>query len=385
MGAVSILPLLPVTLFLPILPEVATSLGVSSAEIQLALPLFVLTQVFAMPIVALLSDAGFRLHCLYWSLLLFAIGTLCCLLTVETLFFVGRALQGAASAGLITVVPALVNECYEDNEVACVLSYITAIGFVIPMVGPELGTLVAFSQGWQTVYGIMLAYSIVVTLLCMVILKKPEPTHSVDYARYYKSCLRHWKTMLTDRYTLAFLVCNTGIAVVSQIYVSNSAFLYLDYFKLQPLSYSYLLSVLYLSRMMVSVFNGLLLKKYNYLPIVHHTIPLLIFLTLLTTVLDLIYHSAETMNLILPMLLYALSGFVLTNTLAGILLNNANWAMQAVALMFILFSSVASVVNILLIIWHDGTPKVLSLFSLLMLVVTYLLFLAILPADKRIR
>ena len=386
MGAVSILPMLPVTFFLPIMPDIAHSLGVGATEFQLALPLFVLTQVFAMPVVALLSDAGFRLHCLYWSLLVFVIGTLCCLLAMENcLFFIGRAMQGLSSAGLMTVVPALVNECYEDNEVARVLSYITAIGFIVPMAGPELGTVITHSLGWQYVYGMILAYAIVVTLVCMGMLKKPEPAHPVDCAGYYKSCLQHWKTMLMDRYTLAFLACNTGVAIVCQIYVSNSAFLYLDYFRFEQITYSYLLSVLYLSRMMASVFNGLLLKKHNYLYVVHHTIPLLIFLTLLTTVMDLIYHEAALLNQVLPVLLFALSGFVLTNTLAGVLQNNSKWAMQAVALMFVLFSSVSSVVNIVLIVHRDGTPKILSLFSLLTLVMTYLLFLAILPADKRVR
>ncbi|KEQ11407.1 hypothetical protein GZ77_25190 [Endozoicomonas montiporae] len=378
--------MLPVTFFLPILPDIARSLAVSSTEFQLALPLFVLTQVFAMPVVALLSDAGFRLHCLYWSLVVFVTGTLCCLVSVETcLFFIGRALQGVASAGLMTVVPAMVNECYEDNEVARVLSYITAIGFIVPMAGAELGTFIASCLSWQYVYAIILVYAVVVSLVCRRMLKKPEPAHPVDCVRYYKSCLWHWKSMLTDRYTLAFLICNTGVAIVCQIYVSNSAFLYLEYFKLRPITYSYLLSVLYLSRMLVSVFNGLLLKRHDYLYIVHHSIPLLIFLTLLTTVMDLIFHQADTLNQMLPIMLFALSGFILTNTLAGVLQNNDKWAMQAVSLMFILFSSMASIVNIFLIVHQDGTPKVLSLFSLLVLVITYLVFLGTLPAHKRIR
>ncbi len=83
MGAVAIIPLLPVTLYLPVLPDIAEGLHCSLEQFQLTLPLFVLTQVFFMPVIALLSDLGYRLQSLYWGLLLFIAGSLVCWLATS--------------------------------------------------------------------------------------------------------------------------------------------------------------------------------------------------------------------------------------------------------------------------------------------------------------
>ena len=94
MGALAIIPLLPVTLYLPVLPDIAASLHTSLEAFQFTLPLFVMTQVLVMPVIAVLSDLGFRLQSLYWALLLFILGTGLCLATDQVyVFSSGRILQ----------------------------------------------------------------------------------------------------------------------------------------------------------------------------------------------------------------------------------------------------------------------------------------------------
>ena len=180
--------------------------------------------------------------------------------------------------------------------------------------------------------------------------------------------------MVQDRETQAFLVCHTGIAVVCQIYISNSAFLFLDYYQLTEISYSYLISALYVSRTAITLINGLLLKHVFYKWLIDLSLPVLMILALCMLLLDWFYGAALIPSLILVVAFFALSGLVVTNALAGVIKNHENWSMQASALLFIVFSGIASTLNIVLIALHDGTPKVLSMVSMLILILTYLLY-----------
>lgn len=385
MGAVAIIPLLPVTLYLPVLPDIAEDFHCTVERFQLTLPLFVLTQVFCMPVIALLSDLGYRLQSLYGGLIFFIWGSLICGLSVDLYSFcTGRVFQALSAAALMTVIPALVNEKYDNNRVAQMLSYITAIGFVIPMAGPELALKVTDVLGWRAIFAIFVVYSVLLLIVCAIFLEKVERPPEPPIASEWRKTKQHWKAMLTDRYTLAFLISNTGVAIVCQIYMSNSDFLYLDYYKVEEVAYSYILSILYLSRMTVTIVNGLMLKHWHYQTIVRWAIPLLTCLTALTFMLDwLLGRTLEGVNLVMPIALFALSGFVVTNAMAGVLQNNSDWAMQATALLFVIFSAIASVINGLLMIFHDGTPKMLSLFSLLILLTTWGLYLVLQPEKQQ--
>lgn len=382
MGAIAIIPMLPITLYMPILPRIAGDFGYDTEIFQLTLPLFIISQVIAMPIVAMLSDVGYRLQALYWALAAFSIGTLLCI-TGEYLwlFCTGRVLQAFSAATLMTVIPALINECYDSNAVARTLSYVTAIGFVIPIVGPELSTLVSQQWSWHLVFLFMLVYSVTVFLICRLCIGRTLPPENKPTFDFLKKGLCHWKIMVQDRDTLAFLVCHTGIAVVCQIYISNSAFLFLDYYRISEISYSYLISALYISRTAVTIANGLLLKHFFYQKLVDLSLPLLMILALLIALLDWLYGAALIPSLILIVTFFALSGLVVTNALTGVLKNNERWSMQASALLFIVFSGAASILNIALIVLHDGTPKVLSLVSILILSLTYFLYFRIKPGS----
>ena len=384
MGAVAIIHLLPVTLYLPILPDIAVSLHSNLDQFQFTLPLYVMTQVIAMPLIALLADLGYRQQSLYWALVLFIVGTLLCLIASDVLLFsIGRMLQAIAAAALLVIVPVLIDEAFDSNQVAAILSFVTAIGFVIPMAGPELSTYISREFGWHWLFSGLLIYTIAVLLVCFFLLGKPAPVKRTSSTVFWKGCLECWRKILSDRYTLAFLVCNTGIAAVCQIYVTNSDFLYLDYYQLEEQVFSYILSSLYLTRMAITIFNGLLLKHTHYQRIVFWSLPLLAILTTLTYVLDRDFNAPVSINLAMPVIVFALSGFVVTNAVAGVLQNNASVATQATALLFILFSSVASVINSLLIFFHDGTPKILSLFALLIIIITWFAYLAIIPRSSK--
>ena len=384
MGALAIIPLLPVTLYLPVLPDIAASLHTSLETFQFTLPLFVMTQVLVMPVIAILSDLGFRLQSLYWALWLFILGTGLCLVTDQVyVFSSGRILQAMAAATLMMIVPVLINEAFENNQVAAILSFVTAIGFIIPMVGPEFSAYLAQHASWRYLFSGMLIYAALLQLICLLLIGRPAPVKHSPAKEQWKECFRCWQQMIKDRYTLAFLICNTGVAAVCQIYVSNSDFLYLDYYQLEEQVFSYILSALYLARMAITLFNGLLLKHYHYQRTIFWSMPVLVLFTGVTCVLDTLFTGFTLFNLLMPVLLFALSGFVVTNAVAGVLQNNSYVATQAIALLFVMFSAIASIINSLLILLHDGTPKVLSFLSLLIILATWLSYLFIIPGGGR--
>ncbi len=175
---------------------------------------------------------------------------------------------------------------------------------------------------------------------------------------------------------------NTGVAIVCQIYVSNSDFLYLNYYQLEEVAFSYILSALYLSRMTITIVNGLILKHWHYQQVVRWSIPLLTLLTGFTFLLDWYGDAMVGFNLVMPMLCSHCRDLWLPMPWRVFCKITQPGLCRATALLFVVFSAIASVINGLLMVFHDGTPKMLSLFSLVTLLTTWILYLVIRPGTS---
>ena len=166
MGTLTALVALSIDMVLPALPAIGTSLGVARAnDNQLVVSLlflgFGIGQLFYGP----LSDAVGRKPAAFVGLALFSAG--CVLALVSRTFpviLVGRFLQGIGVAGPRTMTLALVRDRFEGREMARVLSLITMVFILVPIVAPAIGQSVLAVAGWRAIFGVYLAMSLFATI-----------------------------------------------------------------------------------------------------------------------------------------------------------------------------------------------------------------------------
>jgi MFS transporter, DHA1 family, multidrug resistance protein len=166
MAMLTALVALSIDMVLPALPAIGASLGVErSNDNQLVVSLlflgFGVGQLFYGP----LSDSVGRKPAAFAGLTLFSAG---CVLALTSRSFpmmlAGRFLQGIGVAGPRTITLALVRDRFEGRQMARVMSLITVVFILVPVVAPAIGQTVLAVSGWRAIFGVYLATGLVATI-----------------------------------------------------------------------------------------------------------------------------------------------------------------------------------------------------------------------------
>jgi DHA1 family bicyclomycin/chloramphenicol resistance-like MFS transporter len=166
MATLTALAALSIDMVLPALPAIGSSLGVErSNDNQLIVSLlflgFGVGQLFYGP----LSDSAGRKPAAFVGLALFSAGCVLALLSRSfPMMLAGRFLQGIGVAGPRTITIALVRDRFEGREMARVMSLITVVFILVPVVAPAMGQIVLAVSGWRAIFGVYLAMSLVATI-----------------------------------------------------------------------------------------------------------------------------------------------------------------------------------------------------------------------------
>ena len=166
MATLTALAALSIDMVLPALPSIGASLGVTRAnDNQLIVSLFFLGfgvgQLFYGPV----SDTVGRKPAAFAGLALFSVGCVMALTSRSfPLMLTGRFLQGIGVAGPRTITLALVRDRFEGREMARVMSLITVVFILVPVVAPAMGQTVLALSGWRAVFGVYLAAGLFATI-----------------------------------------------------------------------------------------------------------------------------------------------------------------------------------------------------------------------------
>jgi len=166
MATLTALAALSIDMVLPALPSIGASLGVTRAnDNQLIVSLFFLGfglgQLFYGP----LSDTAGRKPAAFAGLAIYSVGSVMALTSRSfPLMLAGRFLQGIGVAGPRTITLALVRDRFEGREMARVMSLITVVFILAPVVAPAIGQTVLALSGWRAVFGVYLAAGVLATI-----------------------------------------------------------------------------------------------------------------------------------------------------------------------------------------------------------------------------
>jgi DHA1 family bicyclomycin/chloramphenicol resistance-like MFS transporter len=94
-----------------------------------------------------------------------------------SLMLVGRFLQGVGVAGPRTITLALVRDRFEGREMARVMSLITVVFILCPIVAPAIGQVILGVYGWRTIFGVYLTMGLVATIWFGLRQEETLPSH----------------------------------------------------------------------------------------------------------------------------------------------------------------------------------------------------------------
>ena len=225
--------------YLPALPEMVDFFRSSPSMVQMSLTTSVTGLAVGQLVIGPLSDKYGRKPLLLLSLLLFAIATVCCLLSTDILTFnICRVFQGFGGAGGIVLSKSISTDMFTGRELAKFLAILAAINGVTPVAGPVIGGMMLSFTDWRGIFWLVLVIGVILLLLsCM--LQETLPIGKRMTGNITSSYMNLFKVLRNPTYILAMLT-QMCIFFAFFTFVSASPFLLQseNLYQLSPFYYS---------------------------------------------------------------------------------------------------------------------------------------------------
>jgi DHA1 family bicyclomycin/chloramphenicol resistance-like MFS transporter len=357
LGLLSAIGPFAIDMYLPALPSIGQSLGVSMSAVQASLMAFFISLGIGQIIYGPISDMVGRKPPLYFGLALFALCSIGCAMApdIETLIAL-RFLQGlGASAGMV-IPRAVVRDLHTGNDAARLMSLLMLVFSVSPILAPLSGSLLIEVWGWRSVFWAVTVAAVLALILMATSQPETRPREQrVDSS--VRSALSAYVFLLRDPHFhgLVFI----GAFGISSFfaYLANSSFILIDHYGLTPRQYSIAFAANAASFIGVSQFTGRLSARFGLVPVVK--VAVTAYALVMTTLLVVNLIGIERLDVMLVMLFvgFGFLGLVIPTTTVLALEEHGTIAGTASALMGTLQFVTGAAVMAVTGLFVDGTAR----------------------------
>lgn len=254
---------LSIDMSLPAMPQLQETFGASVSAVQLTLGVFLagfaLGQIFCGP----LSDRWGRRPVLLAGLTLFTLaGMACAGSTSLAMLLAARFVQGAGASVGPVVARAVVRDRFDARRAASVLSQMTQVMIVAPLLAPTLGGYLLVHLGWPSIFVVLSASGVLITLISWRFLpetaqpKKVDDLNRTDKRGSLREVLRHRASL---RFAMTTCFAYAGMFA----YVCSSPFVLMDGFGVAEENFGYFFALTAAALLVSATVNRVMLKRHK--------------------------------------------------------------------------------------------------------------------------
>ena len=264
LAALTILTPLAVNLYLPALPDIGDWFGVDIQRIEVSVGLFFLGLGAGQLIGAPISDRYGRRPSTMLGLALFVASTIAILLAGSAEQFVAfRFLQGLV-LGIATVnVAAVIADLSDTQGAARLLSLVHAVLSAGHIVAPIAGAALIGAFDWRSTFVVLLLYCLPLGTLLWIRLPETVSRAERRDRPILREALRGYRTVLGHPRAMAYAVCLSFATGATFVYLTDAAFLYMEWFGLGPTRFGMLLALSTVAVVIATGLNVRLLRKHR--------------------------------------------------------------------------------------------------------------------------
>ena len=252
-----------IDMYLPGFPAIAQSLNTSISNVQLSLTSYLvgisIGQLFYGP----LLDKFGRKKPLYTGLIIYILTSVACAFSysVDHLILM-RFLQAIGGCVGMVAAQALVRDLFPLNKTAQVLSLLTLVIAVSPMIAPTVGGYVTAHFGWQAIFLVLAA----ITTFILFGLKwhlpaGAHPDSSISLRP--KSVIKNYLLVLKDRQFFTYMLVGGIAGAAPFAYIAGSADVFMNKYGISETGYGWIFALLATAMIGSTQLNHILLRKYT--------------------------------------------------------------------------------------------------------------------------
>lgn len=254
---------LAIDAILPALDIIGTSVGATNtSDYQLLITMIFLGLGMGSLLFGPLSDSLGRKPIVYIGFGLFIIASFICIYadTLPTMIF-GRILQGIALSAPRTISIAIVRDSYSGDYMARIMSFITVVFLLVPIIAPALGKLILDHYNWRAIFYVQLFFSVIVSIWFWI--RQPETLHKPNRIRFSSSIfIDGTKELVKYKTTIGYTIISGFITGSFMVYLSASQQIFQMQYGLAD-EFPYIFAGLAISVGLATFLNGILVLKYG--------------------------------------------------------------------------------------------------------------------------
>jgi DHA1 family bicyclomycin/chloramphenicol resistance-like MFS transporter len=234
LGLLSCLGPLSNDLYVPSLSLVEAGLGTVPGRAQLTMSSLLLGFSFGCLFYGPFSDRYGRKPVLCVGLLVYAFSaTQAALADSLGALVMARALQGLGASSSMVLTRAIILDRWAGEEASRAMSWVAIFTFLTPVIAPIVGGYLASSGEWQRVFWAQASAGFFCLIVTALMLPRAHRTVEIDFAESMKA----YRVILSDSQALGYMLC-MGLAFIGLIaFVTNSSFVFVNFFGLEPYQY----------------------------------------------------------------------------------------------------------------------------------------------------
>ncbi|WP_106793547.1 multidrug effflux MFS transporter [Aquimarina sp. Aq78] len=305
---------LAIDALLPALDIIGITIGTRQiADNQLLITMIFLGLGIGPLIFGPISDSIGRKPVVYMGFVLFIIASFICIFATSVeMMVLGRILQGVGLSAPRTIAIAMIRDIYSGDYMARIMSFITVVFILVPIIAPALGKFVLDHYDWQAIFYIQVLFSLLVSFWFW---KRQAETLEISKRIKFTSTIfmDGLKELMQYKTTIGYTLISGFIVGSFMVYLSTSQQIFEQQYQLKE-EFPYIFGLLAISIGSAIFLNGTLVLKYGMEKLV--TTSLLAFFGISLLYIVLFYNSSnpsvEVLLLFFGMQFFAI-GFLFGN------------------------------------------------------------------------
>ncbi len=217
-------------IYLPSLPGMAEYFQADYRLVQLSVSLYLFTTAILQIVIGPLSDRYGRRSVMLWSLGIFLLMTIGCLLapTLEV-FLVFRMGQAVVAAGIV-LSRAIVRDMVGPARAASMIGYVTMGMALVPMIAPMIGGGLEEAFGWRASFYLLLVVGAALMTLVWADLGETATTRPTSF----RAQISEYPELLTSRRFWGYVACTAFCSGAFFAYLGGAPYLGTEVYGLSP-------------------------------------------------------------------------------------------------------------------------------------------------------
>lgn len=303
---------LSIDMYLPALPAMADSFGVSTAFIANSVPAYFAGLVFGQLIYGPLSDRVGRVKPLYFGMSLYVIASLVCATTNnEYVLFIGRTFQALGACVGAVVTRAAIRDRLTARQTAKAFSIMVLVMGLAPILAPALGAVFLKFFSWHSIFWFLAAFGLLNLLLTKLFLfetLRPEDRNARPIREVFS---QYWDLLHDPRF--GYPAIGGGLLMGSMfVYISAASELLMDTYGMSATHFSWIFGMNAAGFIGLTQLNQWLTNRFRILSLLRTGALIQVVASAGLLILGAVFGQTAWLPLVLVCIFFCIAGLGLT-------------------------------------------------------------------------